>query len=448
MTSPSGGARVSAFSEDKVHYSSDSSSEMDEDEPVLHQGPVQREKASWFGRLTNARPRGVYEELSIQSGDITRSPPCVSPRPQGSLPSSPTSTSPTSSKVAMPPASDQTTINPIVLVAAAEMAAAPTDPPAISKPVGGLYGRLFPFIHAVVKVLFFSIKIHPRFAMPLASMLILLGNFLLMFVIAVAVFKTSYSPRINVNVEAFGIPDHPAQKHWDAFKAAQGGEFTSSLSPTSATSERPSSEQPNLPSRAVKRSVPEEESLAFPDCAPAHNTQYSVHRNWEMDLVYRVPEPAAKLDDNILSMERIKRIHEIEEYIYDSQRYQTVCRIRREDDGSTHCYPLNSLLSWFYYRDPKTGLYVYDTPDHFTNNFTDTLRQISKLPTALWFTGGEVNISSDFSSAEARLLRSEIRVGLPLRCFRDSTDRYGEQKALVTEYFASLMPILDEMSTR
>lgn len=429
--------------EDTLHYSSDSSSELDEEEEsaaqLVAESQVRSKKDSWYKRLVSPKgKRGEYE-LSIQSGDIIRSPTPLSQAssPSGFSPTVPASLSPTM----QPVAASSTFQGEIESNTLLEPEPAAPGPPATSRPSrrGGLYGFLFPYVHATVRCLFYSFKLG-CLDVPLASIGTLLLNLILVLAVLLAIMLSSFRPRINMSIKSFGIPDHPAQVHWDAFNAAKSNKFADdsplidSALPDEVVRKRRSS------STLFTRS-------AYPNCELSSSTQNAIHKNWEMDLVFRVPSDAAKEDDNILRQDRITYIHSIEEAVYNCEGYENVCRLHRES-GTSYCYPLSSLLSWLYLRDPKTGNYVYNTTDRFTPDLPSTLRAISNLSVALWFTGGEANFSDDFSFVEAKLLRSQIRVGLPLRCYRDPYDRNEEQKRLVTEYFISLMPMFEKMSTR
>lgn len=425
---------------DTLHYSSDSSSELDEgEESVAVESPGQdTKKHSWYKRLVPSKAR---RGLSIQSGDIVRSPtpPSQASSPAVFSPAVPASLPPTMQPVAASSAGQ----GPEMERGQSETASpglSPPDPATSSPSRGGVYGLLFPYVNAVVRILFNSFKLAGFIDVPHASMGALLVNLVVVLTILGSIMGTNYRPRINISIKSFGIPNHPAQVHWDAFNAAKSDQFTANLD--------------DFPSMNYDGAVRKRRSSntlftrsAYPNCELSSNTQNAIHENWEMDLVFRVPGGAAKEDDNILRRDRIAYIHSIEESVYNSVGYENVCRLHR-GSGTSYCYPLSSLLSWLYLRDPKTGEYAYNTTDHFTPDLPSTLRAISNLSVALWFTGGEANFSSDFSFVEAKLLRSQIRVGLPLRCFRDKYDRNEEQKKLVTEYFISLMPKFEKMSTR
>lgn len=428
-----------------VQYSSDSSSEVEDDGSVVQKvlnleagsQSTSGKKGSWLRRL--AAPPA----LSIQSGDIMRSP-------TGSKTSSPVAGSPTAA-VRSSTTAIASSLSPGNQTAELELERANAGPLELeletttTRPINnsspsrrGCYGRVFPILRYLVKFVFYSPKIG-WFHLPVASLGILLLNLVVTLMVVAVVVRSSLSPKINVSIKSFGIPDHPAQQHWDAFSAAESNNFANTSSPIdtylqSLTQHDERKRRSTLRTRST-----------YPNCPPIPGmTQNIIHKNWEMDMVFRVPSPAAEKNANILTRERISHIHDVEESIYNSSGYGNVCR----KSSTFHCYPLSSLLSWLYLRDEKTGNYVYNTTDGFTPNLQSSLRQISNLSVALWFTGGEASFSSDFSFVEAKLLRSQIRVALPLPCFSDEKDRYSDQKKLVTDYFVSLMPFFEKKSTR
>lgn len=427
-------------------------------------------KPSWLKRLTNPAP----SRLSIQSGDIVRSP---TPGSQGSVSSR--CTSPTISPTPCPAGQTQGPISrgnngsgnsaggytavgqvvaavptntadcymsgtgPPLLEPVTEIPHTPyysPDVPESYKSKGFFSTAAFRVVHVLVRTYFFSPSVgRYGWKLPIASALILLINVLMIISLAlICIF--SYSPKINVSIKSFGIPNHPAQVNWDAYNAGLQRHFANS------TMEQPPIDDPQVDYSSEgqlrrKRDALQTRSIV-PDCPPSYATQYALHRNWEMDLVFRVPDSNA--DSNILTRDRISYIHYVEEFIYNSTEYKSFCH---KPSSSLFCDPLNSLLTWLYPRDPNTGKYIYDTADGFTPDLPSTMRTLSQdISKALWFTAGQLNVND--TSVEAKLLRSQIRVGLPLPCFKEPYDRYDEQKDLVTGYFVSLMPVLEEMSTR
>ena len=425
---------------------------------------AEKSKPSWLKRLTNPAPHRP-SRLSIQSGDIVRSP---TPGSQGSVSSqctSPISPAPVAAPGARPrgngqaqgvytaPAVAEVSTNaadglmsgtrPPLLVLVTEAPYTPYYSPEVPesyKSKGFVYTTLFRVVYVLVRTYFYSLPVG-RCRLPIVSLLLLIFNAVVIIAIAFSCAFSSYTPTINVSIKSFGIPNHPAQVNWDAFNAGLQRQFTNSTTEQQPPSDEPPLNYPSEGQLRKKRSALQARSIA-PECSSIYATQYALHRNWEMDLVFRVPDSNA--DSNILTRDRISYIHSVEELIYNSTEYKNFCH---KPSSSPFCDPLLSLLTWLYPRDPVTGKYIYDTADGFTPDLPGTMRTLSEdASKALWFTAGELSIND--TSVEAKLLRSQIRVGLPLPCFKDTHDRYDEQKDLVTEYFASLMPVLEEMSTR
>lgn len=438
----------------------------EETAPAIVGSSSSREKTSWLKRLAiPGSSGGKKKELSIQSGDILRSPTSGSPPAIAS----PTATFPRQQQQQQQP---QGTLQITVTESVTENTVL-ERPSTESSPKhrGGCYGRLFPWVHTGIKKLFYSIHFK-RFDLPIFSIAKLLVNLVVVCAL-VGVCIKYFPPRINVSIESFGVPSHPAQVHWDAFQAANDKQFTpsdTSLPPVNTDLLRRRRSAPNsVPNIGEKEeeggeglkvggrgsyyssaadleevlSLRRKRSNASPYKECSLDSQYALHLNWEMDLVFRVPQGAK--DDNILRLDRLAYVHQVEEMVYNSSQYKRFCHKR---SATGLCDPLNSILTWLYPRDPTTGSYVYNTPDGFTPDLPATIHSLSaNLSVALWFTGGEMNFVNS-SYVEAKLLRSQIRVGLPLPCFKDTHDRREEQKELVTEYFVSLMSVFDDMSTR
>lgn len=465
--------------EDTVQYSSDSSSEVDEEEEPFtlgvqvfgssESGPDQvKKKTSWLKRLTSSA--ASTKGMSIQSGDIIRSPTSTSPGAVLSSPvHSPVAISPPAMSTSPGPQPQQanalggaaasssrgnngyaplTVLPPPPLPSTTiRLAPAPqTDdiPPSINAK-GGWYALIFRIVYSIVRYNFLAIKFKKsKFQLPVISIVYLIVNVVVMGVL-LGVCLSVFPPRINLSIESFGIPNHPAQTHWDAFNAAKHKVYSNSTQPSNLQSAYAHGVVKKRSAHLQPRSLIRQPRAAFPDCPTSsyNHYQYALHLNWEMDLVFRVP--TSNKDTNILRLDRIKYIHSVEEQIYNSTEYKHFCH---KKSGTNLCDPLNSLLTWLYPRNPQTGRYIYNTTDGFTPNLPKTMRSLSaNLSIALWFTGGELNVVNS-THVEARLLRSQIRIGLPLPCFQGLRDNREEQKKLVTDYFTSLMPVFDGLATR
>lgn len=387
-------------------------------------------KFSWLtSKLSLGTNRNnKYQRLSVQSGDIVQTPNTA-----------PATFSPDSSAAAANVTTMSTTIVACTSVAVSTEAQEQLDKDAITKKEvaekGGLYAFMFPIVHTVVKFVFY----HQKFSL---VPIVMMGGHVALTVMFVLLALFIYPPSLNLTIEAFSIPNHPSQIHWDAYTAAKNGKIWNDS--VSKVDSSPSYEPP-LPlgksNKILKRNIIE-------GCTRDPNVRYQtrLHVVWELDLVFRVPDSNPDPDKNILTEQRIRRIHEIEEHIYNLPDYKDFCHKGLRTD---FCDPINSLLTWLYPRHKENGSFVYN-PDHLTHNLTDSLLQLKNNHTnALWFTGGQVTIINS-TSFIAKLLRSQVRVGLPLPCFTYTgnrvSDRYGEQGDLVTKFFVSLIPYLEGAS--
>ena len=377
-------------------------------------GGVNR-KSGWFGTSSS----GKKGKLSIQSGDIMRTPTPVSPSdPAATIPPGPPLSPSTGTTI---PSSGSNGITRF-----------------LSSTSTGLHATVFKITSKVVFFEFFSVKLSRYCLLPIASPLLLLLNLIVIGAFA-AVSAVYYPPSINLSIKSFGIPNHPAQMNWDAFSAAREDHFFNASKTRFPTPDevRRRRSVPPIPTPGYT------DTGIFPNCAG--HSQYALHTSWEMDLIFRVPEPNP--NKNILSRKHIARIHKIEDMIYNSTEYKHYCH--KTSNGI--CDPLNSLLTWLYPRDKNTGQYIYHTSDGddygFTGDLEGTLKNLSaNLSVALWFTAGDIYVNG--STVEAKILRSQIRVGLPLPCYNGVYDRIDEQNKRVNDYFVSLMPILEGYSTR
>ncbi len=384
-------------------------------------------KLSWI--TSKLKPgslkRNKYRPLSVQSGDIVQA--------QNTAPGPPPfSTDHPTTAVNFNHAYD----SPINVPTSTEV-----DADAITKrevaEKGGLYAFMFPIVHFIVRYVYY----HEKFSLvPIVK--VGAHHFLTLMFVLLAVYQ--YPPALNLTIEAFSIPNHPSQIHWDAYTAAKGGKIWNDSVMADSTDDQYGSPLPvgkSLNNDILKRNIIE-------GCERNPNGHYQtrLHIIWELDLVFRVPESNPDPDKNILTEERIRRIHEIEEHIYNVPDYKDFCH---KGVNVNFCDPINSLLTWLYPRHKQNGSFVYN-PDHLTHNLTESLLQLKNNYTnALWFTGGQVTVVNS-TSFIAKLLRSQVRVGLPLPCFTYTGDRakdhYNQEYDLVTKFFVSLIPYLEGAS--
>ena len=357
-------------------------------------------KAPWYARIFHRRPGNKQSALSVQSGDIVRTP---TPTDQSS--------------------------------------AARQNEEDTENPKSGFYKSLFPVVHFLAKGVFFSSKC------PIVPFFLLLVNVAVVAALAGISFGL-FTPSVNFNIESFQIPDHPAQIHWDSFQAAISGAIGNSAAPNNDEFFNNGDNQAkslrkfdlNL-KKSLERALSSRKTTPN-DCEYSNPTpQTRMHSNWYMDIVYRVP--LGKQDRNILSESRLRYIHEIEQHIFTLPEYKDFCH----RSPSTHyCDRPTSLLSWLYPTNDD-GSYVYNTIDGFTPDLTASLLSLkSNLSIALWFTGGQVTLADDNSHVSGSLLRSQLRIGLPLPCYQVVSDRYDEQHDKVNQFFISLIPYLESVS--
>lgn len=375
---------------------------------------------SWLKSITSrSGNRNGEQRLSIQSGDI------VSSLGSTRIPLAP------STRNTIPESED----TPAGMNSGADADAQNGSDGAFHKSRNGV---VFQLVHMIVKVLFFTIKTRCC-VFPIVSLCVLAGNLLFIGSIT-AVSLVKFAPKVNLNIEAFGIPSHPSQVGWDALSAAQSSQFVSDPQATSNSAMPQNSRDTSTELKRRRRSVVQPRSLppssTFPNCPPTHKTQKTRHKYWMLDLVFRAP--AANANKNMLTLDRIKYIHEIEETLRNRSDYQHFCL----KTNGIFCDPLVSLLTWLYVMDHKTGEYVYKTPNHLPLNITESLRN---HPEVLWFTGGELNFEN--STYTTKLLRSQLRIGVPLPCFSYGA-KIDEQQDLVTDYLISLIPTLENLSNR
>ena len=275
--------------------------------------------------------------------------------------------------------------------------------------VGASYAFLFPKLHRVVGVVF----CHP------VCTLVTIIALLVATVLAGVLVLLLLPPTLNFSLRSFQAPSHISATRWDAFRAAVSGNFTFDAG-TSVTRSIADVEDDARPSKRAAEGV-------WPSCQSTYNTQRTMHAYWALSLVYIAPKHSP--DQNVFS--RLERIYEIEQHIYNDANYKYFCH-----KYQTSCDPVNSILTYFYNDKllPNSGL-VRDTRERLVSI-------LASVPSSvLWYTGGKL---SNYSSA---LLRSEVRVGIPLPCYDDVTSTLEEQHGLVQAFFQSFIPYLEGASS-
>lgn len=273
--------------------------------------------------------------------------------------------------------------------------------------VGALYAFLFPKLHSVVRVAF----CHP--ACSLVTITLLLVATVLTGVLVLLLLP----PTLNFSLRSFQAPDHISATRWDAFRAAENGNF--SFDAGGRTSVTRSLDDPRPSKRAA--------GGVWPSCPSTYQTQRIMHAHWALSLVYVVPKSSP--DQNVFS--RLDRIYEIEQHVYNDENYKYFCH---KCWSCSSCDPVNSILTYFY-KDkllPNSGI-VEDTRARLVSILAEAPSSV------LWYTGGKLN---NYSST---LLRSEVRIGVPLPCHDDSP--LGQQHDLVQAFFLSFIPYLEGVSS-
>ena len=295
------------------------------------------------------------------------------------------------------------------------------------------YNTLFTFVHYYVKIFFFEVKVG-CVRIPIVSWFPLMFSIALAIVLGlVAVFK--FPPTVNINiVESFRIPDHVSAIHWDAYQAASGGNIAGNGSNGGGAVHRNRRELSPTGGVDLRR-------RSSNGCPTYTHTQRYVHGSWLMDLVFVVPEDRA--DRNVLTQERIRYIHSVEEHIYNTSAYKNVCH---KSGNSDVCDPITSILTYLYPRQSDAS-YKYGPDGLVPDVQAALLRLKSDLSIAMWFTGGQVSLING-SFVTATLLRSQIRVGVPFPGYCDVYEHYDEQNAKAVDFFLSLVPFLDTASKK
>ena len=273
-----------------------------------------------------------------------------------------------------------------------------------SLPHGRVYNKLFPIVHKAVRCVFLTERI------PLCPLFILCGLFVLTIILGCVVwFK--FPLTFNISVESVQVPDHVSSKHWDAYQAVLGQQIYndgSSSSSSSASMTKDFSNTLLFPGSYGNEGGNEDGNDGAGEtkssekgsscCTIVSDTDYhqrTMHGSWIVELVYR-----GRDGKNLLENNRIAKLHEIEEHIYNLTSYKGVCHYYYKERV---CDPINSILTYFYPRSYDDG-----TVGKFNENWKTDLdpSQLSSgdVEQILWYTGGQ--IGDDFTTP---LLRAQVR---------------------------------------
>ena len=291
-------------------------------------------------------------------------------------------------------------------------------------PKSGFYDLVFPILHKIVRVLFFkeNLPITAYFAF---------AFFITTLAVLFAIVVVPLRPSVNLSIRSFQIPDQKSSIHWDGYQAAIAGDFSSPES------------NPNNVKKNIKKSYAHSNLFDFyrrssqlkstsPDCPTYPDAQSKSNRYWFMDIVYKVPK-----GETLLTVERIKYMHAIEEHIYNNENYPKFCP---KIIYKTVCDPVSSLLTYLYPRY-SDGSYMYPDNDGLIPETEIWQKLIIDDPRALWYTGGYIG-----ANYSVELLRAQVRIGFPLPCYATLTQ--DEQHKIVTDFLLSLTPDLKKSSRK
>ena len=188
--------------------------------------------------------------------------------------------------------------------------------------------------------------------------------------------------KVDLSLKAFAIPDHPAWQRFDAWNNAFRGHRT-------------------------KRSVEEKGEFHV-----EHRLRRSdeICGNWQsvprerIQIIY-----LAEGSDNIFTRDRISQIRDIEWLVTNLSDFRDFCYL---DFRKCNCFPLNSILTYFYPTvTPDNGL-VADGHGIEQLDADKALKwALSSNPKAYWYTDGRINATF----YQSLFLRSEIVFGAPLK---------------------------------
>eukprot|EP00117_Sycon_ciliatum_P000030 scpid9337/ scgid6270/ Patched domain-containing protein 2; Protein dispatched homolog 3 len=236
----------------------------------------------------------------------------------------------------------------------------------------------------------------------------------------------AYPIKLEMSLSSFQIPDHEVYTREDAFETALGS--------------TPSTQNTNFGSNSRRRrSAPSSYIYngynSLPNAVDFHER---VHNRWKINLVYRTRDGS-----NILQRDHIERIHNIEKQIEAHPRYTEFCWLDWENSGNqlylsqyppdkSYCYPLNSLLTYFYWPDGRTDVLRYN------GSVESIIRRSYSYSGFFWY----LDTTFSAQNLESKLMRSQIIIGSPLHQHQSNEDDHQRAKA----YIVSLIPFLASLS--
>jgi len=261
--------------------------------------------------------------------------------------------------------------------------------------------RKFHFaVHRVVNIFF------TNFIPPVLTLLVFLV-FIPVGLACLAYFV--YPPQLDLSLRSFQIPNHESSLNYDAYQMA--------LHPHVTEDDRQARR---------KRYCTDQQSLL---------------NIWMMDLFY-----ISKDGKNILTEKRLAQVHKIEKYIvqqhmFGKKGYEDFCHMSQRGK----CDPLNSLLTYLYPSyDKGSSKLIYDGNGDVMEPIKEALALAFQSESSYWYVDSKFSVDK----MESKLLRSQLRVGVPLPgyCYYSESKDVMHQK--VTDYFLSFVSYLDEASTR
>jgi len=164
-------------------------------------------------------------------------------------------------------------------------------------------------------------------------------------------------------------------------------------------------------------------------------TQYFRHQR-----VYLVYLAVGGPDENIFTRERIQAVHDVESNLLRIPGFADFCYkgYPARADRRQPCSPVKSVVSELFFRPSSDtgGVRMVD-------DFTDAVRRAVSAPDWFVYTDGHAT-ERDLRS---RFLRSEVWFGLPLRGYRNPSDRRSDQEEAFRRFIPTLVAALSEMST-
>ncbi|XP_032228558.1 protein dispatched homolog 3 [Nematostella vectensis] len=240
-----------------------------------------------------------------------------------------------------------------------------------------------------------------------------------------------YTPKVDMSLESFSIPNHVASRHQDAFTVAKRYSY--------------SWKQTMRKKRAAEPwPLPESEN---PE--PTSKPDFTqTNAKWTIDLVYLAK---GKGELNMFTKKRLRAIHKLEQNIMRQEGMQDFCwkwNYAKLDpilvQRYNACTPPLSLVDFFF---PTYGFFDGQGDD---SKLTDesigrTLKFLLSRQFTYWFVDGNFSVLNQKSS----FLRAQIKFGYPLKGYPKKSSRslFVEQHKKFINYMKKFIQFLDTQST-